>query len=182
MDTVITQGRCWGKHTRGRVGPCGDALAAPGWVRRCLLWRPCGWAMWGSRNSPAGGRGPEEGRPGVGAAQAKGQRQAEQSPCLEAKMLTAHPGPSRSPGACPGGPAVRSCVTRSWPQVPRGKHRSTALSQGEGAMAGTYPASWPLKWLQLLRGVSSAFPEVPGWNGALFGRHPVPTLTSHMHC
>lgn len=118
--------------------------------------------MWGCGNSPAGGRGPEEGHPGVGAAQVKGQRQAEKSPCLEAKMLTAHPGPSRSSGACPRGPAVRSCVTRSWP-----KHRSTALSEGEAAMAGTYPASWPLKWLQLLRGVSSSFPEVPGWDGAL---------------
>lgn len=43
--------------------------------------------------------------------------------------------------------------------MPGGKYPSAALSQG--AMAGTYPVSWPLEVAVTLSGVSSPFPEVP---------------------
>lgn len=116
----------------------------------------------GRRDSPAGGRGPEGGSPGVELAQAKVQRQGEQSPRLEAKMLTAHPAPPAHLEPARGGSAVRSCATRSWPQVPRANTPALPSVKMKGRWQALTQCPGPLGWLQLLSGVSSLFPEVPG--------------------
>lgn len=179
LDSVITQGRCWGNYT------CDEESGA---VQRGTdssgvgQEKPPPEALWlghvGRRNSPAGGRGPER---AVQAWEQHRQRcKGRAEPRSGGKAAHCPPRPSRSPGACPWGPAVRSCVTRSWPPVPGGKCPSAALSQG--AMAGTYPVSWPLEVAVTLKRCFVPLPRSSQRDGALLPKAScTDTLTSHMH-
>lgn len=79
----------------------------------------------------------------------------------------------------PGGPAVRSCVTNRCPGVNTPALPSVKM---KGRRQALTQCPCPSKWLQLLSGVSSPFPEVRGGLEPCFGRHPIPTLNSHVHC
>lgn len=78
-----------------RVGSYREALTPLGWVRRSLLRRPFGWAMWGTGIPLLVGEA-QRGQSRRGSSTGKGAR-GEQSPGLEAKMLTAHPAPPAHP-------------------------------------------------------------------------------------
>ena len=145
-----------------RMGLYREALTPLGWVRRSLLRRPFGWAMLGAQEFPCWWERPRRGQSRCGTGIGKGAKAGRAEPTSGGKDVTAHPAPPAHLEPAGEGPSVRSCATRSWPQVPRANTPALPSVKMKGRCQALTQCPGPSRWLQLLSGVSSPFPEVPG--------------------
>lgn len=134
---------------------------------------PCG-----AQEFPCWWERPREGSPGVGAAQAKVQGESRAQVWRQSCSLPTPPLPlTRS---LPVGSCCEKLCDQELATGARGKRPSAALSQG--AMAGTYPVSWPLEVAVTLKRCFVPLPRSSQRDGALLPKAScTDTLTSHMH-
>ena len=164
-----------------RVGLYREAPTPLGWVRKSLLRRPFGWAMLGVQGFPCWWERPRRGQSRCGTGTGKGAKAGRAEPTSGGKDAHCPPRPSRSPGACPWGFCCKKLCDQELATGAQGKYPSTALSQDEGAMAGTYPVSWPLGVAATLKRCFFPLPRSSRRDGALLLKASCMTLTSHMH-